>query len=290
MAKAKAAANGRETTGLGMEVEWVSISDLRGHPRNYQAHPEDQLAHLRKSIEEHGFFRNIVIARDGTILAGHGVVEAATSMGRDRVPVVRMPLDPFEPRAIKLLMADNEISHLAQRDEAALASLLVEIRDQADEEDGDGALLGTGFTSSMLDDLLKPPDQGKPGDGDPAGLAGIYSRKIKAPIYEPKGERPAISALYDHEKTSKLINEIEGSGLPEEVCRFLKLAAERHTVFHFRNIAEFYAHADEKTQDLMEKSGLVIIDFNKAIMNGFVRLTERIGELADSEAEDDDDA
>jgi hypothetical protein len=33
----------------------------------------------------------------------------------------------------------------------------------------------------------------------------------------------------------------------------------------------------------MERSALVIIDFNAAIENGFVRLTKRLGQLADKE-------
>jgi hypothetical protein len=40
----------------------------------------------------------------------------------------------------------------------------------------------------------------------------------------------------------------------------------------------------------MEKSGLVIIDFKKAIEYGFVQMTERLGKLADmggSEASDE---
>jgi hypothetical protein len=74
--------------------------------------------------------------------------------------------------------------------------------------------------------------------------------------------------------------------LPDEVAEFLRFAAERHTVFNFRQIAEFYCHADATVKDLFEKSGLVIIDFDKAIENGFVHMTEKLGELADREEAD----
>jgi hypothetical protein len=92
--------------------------------------------------------------------------------------------------------------------------------------------------------------------------------------------------MIDREKTKQLIAEIDAAGLPKEVAEFMRFAAERHTVFNFRQIAEFYCHADAKVQGLMEKSALVIIDFNKAIENGFVHLTERLGQLADQEEED----
>ena len=73
-------------------VRQVAISGLRPHPRNYREHPEDQLEHIKASIVENGFYRNVVAARDGTILAGHGVVLAATAMGLRKVPVIRLDL------------------------------------------------------------------------------------------------------------------------------------------------------------------------------------------------------
>ena len=66
----------------------------------------------------------------------------------------------------------------------------------------------------------------------------------------------------------------------------MRFAAERHTVFNFGQVAEYYCHADATLQDLMERSGLVIIDFDKAIEYGFVHLTERLGALADLEGSD----
>lgn len=54
--------------------EMIEIQTLKPHPRNYRTHPEDQIAHLIESISKHGFYRNVVIAKEGTILAGHGVV------------------------------------------------------------------------------------------------------------------------------------------------------------------------------------------------------------------------
>ena len=42
----------------------------------------------------------------------------------------------------------------------------------------------------------------------------------------------------------------------------LLLAATRHIVFNYQMLAEFYSQADKKVQELMEESGLVIIDFD----------------------------
>lgn len=129
--------------------EIIETASLRPCPRNYRSHPEDQIVHLIESIRRHGFYRNIVIARDGTILAGHGVVEAARRMGIRQIPVIRLDLDPNDPAALKVLTADNELGHLAERDDRALTELLKEIA----KEDVSG-LLGTGYDEMMLANLI----------------------------------------------------------------------------------------------------------------------------------------
>ena len=64
-----------------------------------------------------------------------------------------------------------------------------------------------------------------------------------------------------------------------DIKTFLKLAARRHYVFNYKKIAEYYAMASEEMQELMEKSALVIIDYNNAIANGYVKLSKKLEEL-----------
>lgn len=103
-----------------------------------------------------------------------------------------------------------------------------------------------------------------------------YTSKIKAPIYEPKHQKPHILELYNTSKTHRLIAKINQSNVTDEEKKFLIEAAKRHTIFHYENIADYYAHSTSEMQALMEESALVIIDFEKAIENGFVRLCEAI--------------
>ena len=103
-----------------------------------------------------------------------------------------------------------------------------------------------------------------------------YSTKIKAPVYDPKNQQPHILKLCDDSKTNKLIQEIQSSSLLDDEKEFLIKAAHRHSVFYYNNIADYYAHATPEMQDLMEKSGLVIIDFKKAVKYGFVKLCKEI--------------
>ena len=126
---------------------FIDPNKLKSHPRNYREHPDDQLEHIIKSIRENGFYRNVVVAREDTILAGHGVVKAAIKMKLDSVPFIRLDIDPNDPQALKVLTGDNEISNLVTVDDRELSELLKEIKNI------DG-LLGTGFDEQQLANLL----------------------------------------------------------------------------------------------------------------------------------------
>ncbi len=121
----------------------VPIGALKTHPRNYKKHPQDQMVHIMKSLELHGYYRNIVVARDFTILAGHGVVEGAKRLGKLMVPVIQLDLDPDEPRALKVLVGDNEIAEIGEVDDRKLIGLLQDVMTQ-DE------LIGTGYNEMQL--------------------------------------------------------------------------------------------------------------------------------------------
>ena len=130
------------------KYQQIDIESLIPHPRNYKKHPEDQIKHLCTSITENGIFRPIVIAEDNTILAGHGVVLACKKLDIKKVPTIRLNLKSDSKQALKVLTADNEVSHLAIGDDRALSEILKEL---LNDEVG---LLGTGYDEMMLSNLL----------------------------------------------------------------------------------------------------------------------------------------
>lgn len=103
-----------------------------------------------------------------------------------------------------------------------------------------------------------------------------YSSKIESPIYKPREQKPHILELYDKLKTQRMIVEIEKSNVSIEEKMFLIEAARRHTIFNYEKIADYYANASKEMQELMERSALVIIDFEKAIQYGYVKMCEEI--------------
>jgi hypothetical protein len=133
---------------VAYETRLVSLDDLKPHPRHYRQHPDDHLAHLGRSLAENGWYRNVVTARDLTLLAGHGVVQAARQASFEQAPVCCLDLHPDDPRALKILAGDNEVSHLAERDDRALTELLKSITDT----DPSG-LVSTGYDPQKLANL-----------------------------------------------------------------------------------------------------------------------------------------
>lgn len=126
----------------------VAVADLKPHPKNYREHPEDQLDHIANSIKQHGIYRNVVVAEDNIILAGHGVVKACRRMGIEKIPVIKLDITSDSMQALKLLAGDNEIGRLAEVDDRQLTDMLKEIK----EFDPEG-LIGTGYDGMMLANL-----------------------------------------------------------------------------------------------------------------------------------------
>ena len=105
-----------------------------------------------------------------------------------------------------------------------------------------------------------------------------YSTKIEAPIYEPKNKKPHVVELYDKSKSQLLISNIQESSISDDEKAFLIDSAKRHIIFNYEMIADYYSHSSKEVQELMEQSALVIIDLEKAIGYGYVRLCNEIRE------------
>ena len=201
----------------------------------------------------------------GFIVAGHGRLLAAEKLGLEQVPV---DLQDFDNEADELahLVADNRIAELAEIDRSSLADII----DRLDT--GDFDLEFTGFDVPDIEELMTAAHPGE-SNGDE------YTQKIKAPNYEITGEKPELADLVDTSKADLLKSKIKTEDMPDDVRVFMEHAANRHNVFNYEKVAEFYAHANKELQEVMEESALVIIDFGKAIENGYVKMSEEVAAL-----------
>lgn len=265
-------------------TELVSISKLVPNPKNANKHSQEQIERLAKIIDFQGQRSPVVVSkRSGFITKGHGRLMAMQKLGWDEIAVDYQDY-LSEAQEYADIIADNEIARWAELDMSKV------VDDLKGLDLGDIDLLGlkdNGFLSGVL---------GLEEDGNTEDIIGDkidqetldkYSKKISSPVYTPKKDvPPSLSEMVSVEKYEELVKEIKNKNLPKEIELFLINSASRHIVFNYENIAEFYCHQNKDIQELMEKSALVIIDFNKAIEGGFVKLTQEIQEIADQNNND----
>lgn len=249
------------------EYKTELVKNLIPYARNSRTHSDEQVAKIAASIKEFGFTNPVLTDGENGIIAGHGRIMAAQRLGLESVPVIELShLNENQRRAY--IIADNRLALESGWDDEMLR-----VEFEALSEEGFDLEL-TGFELDEIKDIVL---------GDPSERefdTEKYTGKIETPIYEMKGKKPEIADLYNNEKTGELTKRIMAADLPDDVRGFLMAAATRHTVFNYENIAEFYAHQDREVQELMEQSALVIIDYNKAIEEGYVKLTKALMQLS----------
>ena len=98
----------------GNEIK--TAADLIQDSHNYRKHSEQNKARIRKSIDEAGLGRSVVIDADGVLVAGNGVqqvidkdtpVRVVETDGTELVVVKRTDLHTGDPRRKTLALADN---------------------------------------------------------------------------------------------------------------------------------------------------------------------------------------
>ena len=72
------------------QIEPVLISKLKPWERNARTHSNKQVKQIAGSIEKFGVTNPVLIHDSGTILAGHGRVEAAKLLGMETVPCLQI--------------------------------------------------------------------------------------------------------------------------------------------------------------------------------------------------------
>lgn len=246
-----------------MIIETVKIEELNLDKENARRHPDKNLAAIKGSLKRYGQQKPIVVGEGDVVIAGNGTLQAARELGWTEINVVKTKLTGRDARAYAL--ADNRTTDTSEWDDEVLGKILQDLYEH------DYPIAEIGFD---------------PGDYD-LGAGGtssedVYTGKIEAPIYEPKGEKPNLSDIFNVDKAKALIKEIEASPLSKDEKEFLKYAAYRHISFNYEQVAEYYAHASKDTQTLMEKSALVIIDFKQAIENGFIEVSKDLAETYES--------
>ena len=136
------------------KLEHVPVGALKPHDRNPRTHTKKQIRQIADSIRRFGFTNPVLIDADNAILAGHGRVQAASLIGMQTVPVLRLEhMTEAEKRAY--IITDNKTAELAGWDDELLALELGEVLKLDPEFD----LQLTGFDTAEIEALLNALDE-----------------------------------------------------------------------------------------------------------------------------------
>lgn len=254
----------------------MKLSDLTSDPNNANRGTERGNKVLETSLQTYGAGRSILLDKNDVIIAGNKTAEVAGQIGMENVVVVETTGDSIvavkrtdldltsDPEARELAYADNRVGQISlEWDPAVLL------------EASEAGTLPDFWSNAELKKII--------GDADPSA----YSQKVDTPTYEPSDKKPGVEELFDDNVLQALLADIRASNIPEEEKQLLTLAAGRHVKLNFEKLADYYAHSEPETQELMEDNALVIVDFEKAIENGWVKLSDA---MIEQYGEENDDA
>jgi len=159
-----------------------SVETLKPFPDNPRQHSEKQVLQLMRAIKVNGFTNPVLMDESGTILSGHGRLEAAKRLGMATVPVlIYSGCSPEQKRAI--VLGENRLAELSAWDPKCLKLQLEALI----EVDFDVEI--TGFSTAQVNLII---------DGPPASTSND-PQDILPPIpSQSVSRREDIWLLRDH--------------------------------------------------------------------------------------------
>ena len=183
----------------GNEIK--TAADLKQDSHNYRKHSEQNKARIKKSIDEAGLGRSVVIDADGVLVAGNGVqqvvdpetpVRVIETDGTELVVVKRTDLHTGDPRRKTLALADNATADDVEWDFDAIAD------DWTEDEAGEWGV------DWPADEEQPQPTQGKNTEIDTDNFADKIKIEFELTIEEHAFVRDALAKIDANKETALL--------------------------------------------------------------------------------------
>lgn len=238
------------------------VSELKEYERNNKIHKDVNVNEIVKSIQANSYIAPIIVDENGVIIAWHGRKKALEKLWVKEADILMVEgLSEIQKKDYRI--RDNKLTELSEWD---MWNLELELNEIGSEE-----------LSELFAWWLEEEESSEEWESK-------YTKKIEAPIYEPWDTEWALQDLCDKTKADKFIDRIKAVKMPNDVKAFLIDAASRHMVFNYKRIADFYAGQPKEIQELMESLALVIIDFDRAIEEWYIQISESFLQESDDDA------
>lgn len=133
-----------------LSITYQRPDALKPNPRNARTHSKKQISQIAASIAQFGFVNPVLVDRENAIVAGHGRVKAAMTLGTvSQVPTICLEDMTAEERKAYII-ADNRLAELAGWDREILAIEFQEL----DELSIDFDVEVVGFDAPEIDILI----------------------------------------------------------------------------------------------------------------------------------------
>lgn len=233
-----------------VDILEVDINELTLTEKNPRTISKKDFATLKKSLKDFPSMlkvREVVVDENYRVLGGHQRIKALQAQGKTKL-VVKKVTGWTEEQKDEFLIKDNIANG-----------------------DWDNDKLANEWDKEKLEEW-----------GLPIKIAGNSDYKelldVSIPYYEPDEKKPDLDKLADFSDFDELNKAIDGLELEEGLEKLLRARTAFFVDFNFQKIADYYAHSDKDTQEIMKKLGLVIVIPKEAYEMGMCDFRESFDE------------
>lgn len=196
------------------------MSTIQLDPQNARVHDQRNRNAIKKSLQELGVGRSVVIDAENIVVAGNGVFEQAQELGlpvriiesdgKELIAIKRIDLQPADKKRKALAIADNKTTDLSFFDDGKLAELISSLEETVNStgfsDDELSKILAEANREEITDQCHSLPEINKKPPADTMCVIGPYRFIIERSAYDAWIESIRQDIGFDNDS---IINEIK---------------------------------------------------------------------------------
>ena len=266
-----------------LQTEWVDIKKCINYKENPRLITPERLESLKKSItDDPGYMLQYPPygyqdpkTEEYVVMGGNQRLEVCRQLGWKKFPIIIDPNLVLKDGTLNTVLIKNRVAKGNITWGEFDSSKLSEYYTQEDLQPFEGLDVDI---DSVIDGSFSDDFDFSNEDTNKDELRNDFSQNIGKVVYEPKETNHQPKDLYTppDQDLYNLIDSIENTDLK----KILNLRAALFTKINFEKMADYYAYqATENEQKVFEKLGLVILDRDQMIENGYADLVDELSQI-----------